>query len=756
MTGWPGLRYTAHYVRSTQPPAFRCIMPWLEHRALWLFFYRKHCRRIAIPFDYQQKNKKGETALRIRRTPRKPKGSEACKETVRAPQHAKGDAARANANGGRLPKPRNKTRCGRCAGPWKPPACGAAKADRRAAGAPERDRQGSRRAKGNKARLLALAPGSRRFPERTYTQKNLPATGLNPLLLRNIAMRKIIQPMSDEKKSLNFIEQIIEDDLASGFPQSKLRFRFPPEPNGYLHIGHAKSICLNFGLGEKYNAPVNLRFDDTNPEKEDTEYIDAIKRDIQWLGFRWDKELYASDYFEQLYAWAEQMIREGKAYVDDQPQEVIVEQRKSPTEPGIESPYRNRSVDENLDLFRRMRAGEFDEGERVLRAKIDMNSPNMHMRDPIMYRIKKVPHHRTGTTWKIYPTYDWTHGQSDYIEQVSHSLCTLEFLPHRELYDWFLDRVYEPGKVRPKQREFARLNLSYTVMSKRKLARLVEEGYVKGWDDPRMPTISGLRRRGYTPQSIRDFSDRVGVAKRDNLIDIALLEFAVRDHLNKVAPRRMAVLNPVKLVIENYPEGQTEWLDAENNPEDPEAGYRKIPFGRVLYIEREDFREQANRKFFRLTLGKEVRLKNAYIIKGESVVKDDEGSIVEIRATYDPLSKSGSGTPESKRKVKGTLHWVSAAHAVPLEVRLYDRLFNVEQPDAVEGKDFTEFINPESLRVITAYGEPSLGEVKPGERFQFQRLGYFAVDPDSRAGKPVFNRTVTLKDTWAKIKARQN
>ena len=562
--------------------------------------------------------------------------------------------------------------------------------------------------------------------------------------------------MSDEKKSLNFIEQIIEDDLASGFPQSKLRFRFPPEPNGYLHIGHAKSICLNFGLGEKYNAPVNLRFDDTNPEKEDPEYIDAIKRDIQWLGFTWDKELYASDYFEQLYDWAEQMIRQGKAYVDDQPQEVIVEQRKSPTEPGIESPYRNRSVDENLDLFRRMRAGEFDEGERVLRAKIDMNSPNMHMRDPIMYRIKKAPHHRTGTTWKIYPTYDWTHGQSDYIEQVSHSLCTLEFLPHRELYDWFLDQVYEPGKVRPKQREFARLNLSYTVMSKRKLARLVEEGYVKAWDDPRMPTISGLRRRGYTPQSIRDFSDRVGVAKRDNLIDIALLEFAVRDHLNKVAPRRMAVLNPVKLVIENYPEGQTEWLDAENNPEDPEAGFRKIPFGRVLYIEREDFREQANRKFFRLTLGKEVRLKNAYIIKGESVVKDDEGNIVEIRATYDPLSKSGSGTPESKRKVKGTLHWVAAEHAVPLEVRLYDRLFTVEQPDAVEGRDFTEFINPESLRVITAFGEPSLGEVKPGERFQFQRLGYFAVDPDSRPGKPVFNRTVTLKDTWAKIKARQN
>jgi len=563
--------------------------------------------------------------------------------------------------------------------------------------------------------------------------------------------------MSEEKKSLNFIEQIIEDDLAAGFPKEKLRFRFPPEPNGYLHIGHAKSICLNFGLGEKYGAPVNLRFDDTNPEKEDPEFIDAIKRDIAWLGFKWDKELYASDYFDQLYQWAVKLIKEGKAYVDDQPQEVINAQRKSPTEPGIESPYRNRSVEENLELFERMKNGEFEEGSRVLRAKIDMNSPNMHMRDPIMYRIKKTPHHRTGERWKIYPTYDWTHGQSDYIEQVSHSLCTLEFLPHRELYDWFLDQIYEEGKVRPKQREFARLNLSYTVMSKRKLGRLVEEGYVRGWDDPRMPTISGLRRRGYTPESIRDFSDRVGVAKRDNLIDIALLEFSVRDHLNKVAPRRMAVLNPVKLIIDNYPEGQTEMLRAENNPEDPSAGYREVPFSKVLYIEREDFKEQANRKFFRLTLGKEVRLKNAYIIKGEYVVKDDEGNIVEIHATYDPKSKSGSGTPESQRKVKGTLHWVSAAHAVPLEVRLYDRLFTVEQPDADPEKDFTEFINPDSLKVIRAFGEPSLENVKPGEKYQFQRLGYFAVDPDTEEkGIPVFNRTVTLKDTWAKIKKRAN
>ncbi len=563
--------------------------------------------------------------------------------------------------------------------------------------------------------------------------------------------------MSEEKKSLNFIEQIIEDDLAAGFPKEKLRFRFPPEPNGYLHIGHAKSICLNFGLGEKYGAPVNLRFDDTNPEKEDPEFIDAIKRDIAWLGFKWDKELYASDYFDQLYQWAIKLIKEGKAYVDDQPQEVINAQRKSPTEPGIESPYRNRSVEENLELFERMKNGEFEEGSRVLRAKIDMNSPNMHMRDPIMYRIKKTPHHRTGERWKIYPTYDWTHGQSDYIEQVSHSLCTLEFLPHRELYDWFLDQIYEEGKIRPKQREFARLNLSYTVMSKRKLGRLVEEGYVRGWDDPRMPTISGLRRRGYTPESIRDFSDRVGVAKRDNLIDIALLEFSVRDHLNKVAPRRMAVLNPVKLIIDNYPEGQTEMLRAENNPEDPSAGYREVPFSKVLYIEREDFKEQANRKFFRLTLGKEVRLKNAYIIKGEYVVKDDEGNIVEIHATYDPKSKSGSGTPESQRKVKGTLHWVSAAHAVPLEVRLYDRLFTVEQPDADPEKDFTEFINPDSLKVIRAFGEPSLENVKPGEKYQFQRLGYFAVDPDTEEkGIPVFNRTVTLKDTWAKIKKRAN
>ena len=563
--------------------------------------------------------------------------------------------------------------------------------------------------------------------------------------------------MSEEKKSLNFIEQIIEDDLAAGFPKEKLRFRFPPEPNGYLHIGHAKSICLNFGLGEKYGAPVNLRFDDTNPEKEDPEFIDAIKRDIAWLGFKWDKELYASDYFDQLYQWAIKLIKEGKAYVDDQPQEVINAQRKSPTEPGIESPYRNRSVEENLELFERMKNGEFEEGSRVLRAKIDMNSPNMHMRDPIMYRIKKTPHHRTGERWKIYPTYDWTHGQSDYIEQVSHSLCTLEFLPHRELYDWFLDQIYEEGKVRPKQREFARLNLSYTVMSKRKLGRLVEEGYVRGWDDPRMPTISGLRRRGYTPESIRDFSDRVGVAKRDNLIDIALLEFSVRDHLNKVAPRRMAVLNPVKLIIDNYPEGQTEMLRAENNPEDPSAGYREVPFSKVLYIEREDFKEQANRKFFRLTLGKEVRLKNAYIIKGEYVVKDDEGNIVEIHATYDPKSKSGSGTPESQRKVKGTLHWVSAAHAVPLEVRLYDRLFTVEQPDADPEKDFTEFINPDSLKVIRAFGEPSLENVKSGEKYQFQRLGYFAVDPDTEEkGIPVFNRTVTLKDTWAKIKKRAN
>ena len=557
--------------------------------------------------------------------------------------------------------------------------------------------------------------------------------------------------MSEEKKSLNFIEQIIEEDLKNGLPQDKLRFRFPPEPNGYLHIGHAKSICLNFGLGEKYNAPVNLRFDDTNPAAEEQEFVDAIKKDINWLGFEWDKELYASNYFDQLYEWAVKLIKEGKAYVDEQSQEEINKQKGSPTEPGIESPYRNRPVEESLNLLERMRKGEFEEGAMVLRAKIDMNSPNMHMRDPIMYRILHKHHHRTGDKWSIYPMYDWTHGQSDYLEQISHSLCTLEFLPHRELYNWYLDQVAEEGKLRPKQREFARLNLSYTVMSKRKLAQLVEDKYVTGWDDPRMPTISGLRRRGYTPESIKNFSDRIGVAKRDNIIDVALLEFSVRDHLNKIAPRRMAVLDPVKLIIDNYPEGKTEFLKAENNPENEEEGFREIPFSKELYIERADFKESANRKFFRLTLGKEVRLKNAYIIKGESVVKDEDGNIKEIHVTYDPLSKSGSGTPESKRKVKGTLHWVSAKDSVPAEIRIYDRLFLDEAPDGHKGRDFREFINPDSLHIDKkARLEPSLKEVKPGDRFQFTRLGYFVADPDSTPENLVFNRTITLRDTWAK------
>ncbi len=558
--------------------------------------------------------------------------------------------------------------------------------------------------------------------------------------------------MAEEKKSLNFIEQIIEEDLKNGLPQEKLRFRFPPEPNGYLHIGHAASICLNFGLGLKYKAPVNLRFDDTNPAKEEQEYVDAIKKDIAWLGFKWDKELYASDYFQQLYDWAVEMIKKGKAYVDEQPQEKIIEQRGTPTTPGIESPYRNRPANESLDLLERMNKGELEEGAMVLRAKIDMSSPNMHMRDPIMYRILHKAHHRTDDKWKIYPMYDWTHGQSDYLEQVSHSLCTLEFKSHRPLYEWFIEQVYRGG-LKPKQREFARRNLSYTVMSKRKLLQLVEEGHVKGWDDPRMPTISGLRRRGYTPEAIINFSELSGISKRENVTDVALLEFAAREHLNKVAPRRMAVLNPVKLIIDNYPEGQTEYLKAENNPEDDNAGYREIPFARELYIEREDFKENANRKFFRLTLGKEVRLKNAYIIKGESVVKDENGEITEIHATYDPLSKSGSGTPESKRKVKGTLHWVTAQHSIPAEIRIYDRLFLDEAPDGHKDRNFLEFLNPDSLQIDRkARLEPNLQDAKPGDRFQFTRLGYFVVDPDTKPGHLVFNRTVTLRDTWNKKK----
>jgi glutaminyl-tRNA synthetase len=561
--------------------------------------------------------------------------------------------------------------------------------------------------------------------------------------------------MSTEEKALNFIEQIIEEDLKNGLSQDKLRFRFPPEPNGYLHVGHASAICLNFGLGIDYNAPVNLRFDDTNPAKEEQEYVDAIKRDVEWLGYKWDRECYASDYFQDLYDWAIEFIKNGKAYVDSQSSEEMAKQKGTPTTPGTDSPFRNRSVAENLDLFERMKNGEFEEGTHILRAKIDMKHTNMLMRDPIMYRILHKHHHRTGDKWCVYPMYDWAHGESDYLEQISHSFCTLEFLPHRELYDWFLDQVYDVTKVRPKQREFARRNLSHTVVSKRKLLQLVEEKHVTGWDDPRMSTISGMRRRGYTPASIRNFAKTIGIAKRTNLIDVSLLEFCVREDLNKIAPRVMAVLNPVKLVITNYPEGNEEWLEAENNPEEEVLTYRKVPFSKELYIEREDFQEEANKKFFRLTLGTEVRLKNAYIIKGESVVKDANGNITEIHCTYDVDSRSGSGTEASQRKVKGTIHWVSIAHAVPAEVRIYDRLFSHESPDGNKEIDFKEFINPNSLEVITGYVEPSLKTAKNLDHFQFQRLGYYCVDKESNSDKLVFNKTVGLRDTWAKVESKE-
>jgi glutaminyl-tRNA synthetase len=552
-------------------------------------------------------------------------------------------------------------------------------------------------------------------------------------------------------ESLNFIEHIIEEDLANGFPQEKLRFRFPPEPNGYLHIGHAASICLNFGLGEKYSAPVNLRFDDTNPSKEEQEYVDAIKRDIAWLGFSWANECYASDYFQQLHDWAVQLIKDNKAYVDQQTSEQIASQKGTPTTPGTDSPFRNRPVAESLDLFDRMKNGEFAAASYVLRAKIDMASPNMHMRDPILYRIINAHHHRTGNKWCIYPMYDWAHGESDYIEQVSHSLCTLEFKAHRELYDWYIDQIYDPKRLRPKQREFARRNLSYTVMSKRKLLELVQNKVVAGWDDPRMPTISGLRRRGYTPTSIRKFSDLAGIAKRDNVTDVSLLEFCIREDLNKIATRVMAVLNPVKLVITNYPEGKVEFLEMENNPEQGDSGTHEVPFSRELYIEWEDFKEDGGKNFFRLSLGNEVRLKSAYFIKAESVVKDDAGNILEIQCTYDPESRSGSGSEASQRKVKGTLHWVSIGHAIKAEVREYDRLFLDEAPDSHEEKNFMEFINPNSLNIIKeAYLEPFLANASLDEKYQFQRLGYFTLDLDSSAGNLVFNKTVGLKDTWTK------
>ena len=556
-----------------------------------------------------------------------------------------------------------------------------------------------------------------------------------------------------ENKPENFIEQIIQEDLVSGFDSKNLRFRFPPEPNGYLHIGHAKAIGLNFGLGQKYNAPVNLRFDDTNPEKEEEEYVKAIKEDVLWLGFSWDKVTFSSDNFQQLYDWAIHLIKKGKAYVDSQTSEEMAKQKGTPTSYGKNSPFRNRDVEENLALFIEMKKGEHNEGVHVLRAKIDMSHPNMLMRDPIIYRVLNKPHHRTSTDWKIYPMYDWAHGQCDYLEQISHSLCSLEFKPHRDLYEWFIDAINSEAKnlaVLPKQREFARLNLSYTIMSKRKLAVLVEKGLVDGWDDPRMPTISGLRRRGYTPKSIREFINKVGVAKRENVIDVSLLEFCVREDLNKEADRKMVVLDPVKLTITNYPDNESEELQSEDNPEKDVTKKRTIPFNKHLYIEREDFKEEANRKFFRLTIGKEVRLKSAYIIKGTGVVKDSSGNIIEILCEYDSKSKSGSGSEESLRKVKGTLHWVTQKDSIDITVNSYDRLFKEESPGSNENGDFLDDINPDSLKVINAKAEPSLKQVVAGNTFQFQRKGYFTVDKKSKADNIIFNKTVGLRDSWKK------
>ncbi|MCB8965129.1 MAG: glutamine--tRNA ligase/YqeY domain fusion protein [Bacteroidales bacterium] len=552
---------------------------------------------------------------------------------------------------------------------------------------------------------------------------------------------------TSSEKTKNFLEEIIEEDIRTGKHGGRVLTRFPPEPNGYLHIGHAKSICLNFGLAQKYNGKTNLRFDDTNPTKEDVEYVNSIKEDIEWLGFKWDNELYSSDYFEQLYQWAELLIQKGLAYVDDQTQEQIRTNRGTVNQAGTNSPYRNRSVDENLDLFRRMRAGEFKDGEKVLRAKIDMGHPNMLMRDPLLYRIIHTDHHRTGDKWCIYPMYDYAHGQCDSIEQITHSICTLEFDVHRPLYDWFIEKL----EIFPShQYEFARLNINYTVMSKRKLLQLVQEKTVMGWDDPRMPTICGLRRRGYTPESIRSFADKVGVAKRDNVIDLSLLEFCLREDLNKRALRRMAVLNPLKVVITNYPEGQVEELPAINNPENESAGKRMVPFSRELYIERDDFMENPPKKYFRLAPGQEVRLRYAYFVKCTDVIKDANGNITELHCTLDPASRGGN-SPDG-RKVQGTIHWVSAQHAIKAEIRLFDRLFAKADPDDVpEGVDWKSSINKESLTVIEGLLEPSLRDVKPLDKFQFERLGYFCVDSDTTPSKLVFNRTATLKDTWAKI-----
>ena len=549
--------------------------------------------------------------------------------------------------------------------------------------------------------------------------------------------------------SLNFIEQIIEENFTNDSELKTLRFRFPPEPNGYLHIGHIKAICLNFNLGHKYNAPVNLRFDDTNPQNEESKYVEAIKHDLKWLGYKWDKECYASDYFEQLFEWALFLIDNDLAYVDSQSSEVIAEQKGTTLLPGKESPFRIQNPDTNRKIFIEMSEGKHPEGSNVLRAKIDMKSPNMLMRDPVIYRVIDKAHHRTGDRWKVYPMYDWTHGESDYIEQVSHSLCTLEFKPHRDLYDWFLKVLPTKNRI-PKQTEFARLNLSYTVTSKRKLKQLVEGKHVEGWDDPRMPTVSGLRRRGYTPESLRKFVETVGVAKRENIIEASLLEFCVRDHLNKISPRVNGVLNPIKLTIINY-DKEEESLFGEINPEQAELGTREIPFSKNLFIESEDFKEEANRKFFRLSIGKEVRLKNAYIIKGESVVKDGNGNVLEVLCSYDKDSKSGSGSEASKRKVKGTLHWVSQKHAIKAKANIYDRLFMDPSPDQHKEKNFLEFVNPNSLITQTVYIEPSIMSAKPGDSYQFQRVGYFSLDKNSSSNNLIFNKTVGLRDNWTKI-----
>ena len=558
----------------------------------------------------------------------------------------------------------------------------------------------------------------------------------------------------EDKKSLNFIEQIVEADLKAGKNGGRLNTRFPPEPNGYLHIGHAKAICMDFGIAEKFGGTCNLRFDDTNPVKEDVEYVDSIMEDIHWLGFDWgDRLYYASDYFPKLWDLAIRLIKEGKAYVDEQSSEEIARQKGTPTQPGIESPYRNRSVEGNLDLFERMNKGEFEEGRLVLRAKIDMASPNMHFRDPIMYRIIKHPHHRTGTKWNVYPMYDFAHGQSDYFEGVTHSICTLEFEVHRPLYEYFVKELADESYC-PRQIEFNRLNLTYTVMSKRKLLQLVKEGLVAGWDDPRMPTICGLRRRGYTPESIKNFIQKIGYTKYDGIISVSLLEHSIREDLNKTATRVSAVLNPVKLIITNYPENKVEYLETENNPEDPEAGTHQIPFTRELYIERDDFMENPPKKFFRLAPDQEVRLKSAYIIKCTGIKKDSDGNVEEIYCEYDPDTRSGM--PGSMRKVKGTLHWVSAEYSSTAEVRLYDRLFNVENPAEEKDMDFRELLNPDSLKIVdNCRIEPYLAEnAKPGNRYQFQRTGYFCVDPDSTDGHLVFNRTVSLKDSWEKLKSK--